>query len=573
MTGREQRQLRALVRLFAYRFFDTDIVSVRGDLNALLSQVAALLSALSFVMALIVTPKYAGLYAHLTTQQLRMAAWADEEFLLSTSMAVVGMFTLLLWDALFPDQRDCLILGSLPVSTRTVFAGKLAALAAAMGLATLSVNCVTALVGPFLSVPDGGGFVRVTWSWMAWWLVILLAAAFVFLLLVSVQGVALHLLPHGMFLRWSNLIQLAAFFGVLSLYFLTPSLANSQALAARENAVWFAVAPSYWFFGLFEVLVGSKNAACGDLARRALAGVGGTAIVAVASYALAYQRQMRRAVEQSGIVPARRGLVSWAAVAKVLARRPPERAILAFIARTLARSRQHRLLLAVYGGMGLAYVFSQTAYVMYHFRAGAYGAAEGRRQTELGIPLIMLLFLIMGLRVSFSIPIELRANWLFRLVDRSALEVYLTATRKALLVFTLAPVVAIAAPAYLAVWPWPMALGHAAFLAALGLLMIELTLYRFVKVPFTCAYLPGKANLKIRFGVYWGLLIIVSELVTGCEQTALQSCAGYTALMGITLLAWLIARHGRGARTGIAVLRFEEQPEPVVAGLGLAGPE
>lgn len=46
-------------------------------------------------------PKYADLYHNLTAEQLRAAAWADQEFLISTSMAIVGVFTLLPWDALF----------------------------------------------------------------------------------------------------------------------------------------------------------------------------------------------------------------------------------------------------------------------------------------------------------------------------------------------------------------------------------------------------------------------------------------------------------------------------------------
>ena len=58
-TG-ERRQFRALVRLFAYRFFDTDIISVRGDLSSLLSQFAALLAALSLVLVMVTGPKYAG---------------------------------------------------------------------------------------------------------------------------------------------------------------------------------------------------------------------------------------------------------------------------------------------------------------------------------------------------------------------------------------------------------------------------------------------------------------------------------------------------------------------------------
>jgi len=434
------------------------------------------------------------------------------------------------------------------------------------------VNSFTGLVCPFLIVPGTSGALGAARDFGAFWLVILLASGFVFLLLLGVQGVALHLLPHDLYLRWSSLMQSAAFFAVLTLYFLTPPLADPHALATPENRLWYALVPSYWFFGLFQMLTGSTNAALGTLARRALAGVALVALFAAGAYALAYARQMRRTVEQSGIAPSRRAVTPWSAIARVLARRAPERAILVFIGRTLARSRQHRLLLAVYAGLGLAYVFSQVAYVLYHSRATDFGALESRAQTALGIPLILLFFLVVGLRVSFSIPMELRANWLFRLTDPFSRGAYLNATRKTLLLLALAPAVAIAAPIYLAVWPWPRALGHAVFLSAFGLLIIELALTGFAKVPFTCSYLPGKANLKIMFGVYWGLLIIVSEIVTDVEQRALRNRANYAWLVGITLLAWLVAAYrGRGARARIPALSFEEQPEPAVVGLGLAG--
>lgn len=335
--GREQRQFRALVRLFAYRFFDTDILSVRGDLSALLSQFAALLAALSLVLALATAPKYAGLYQLLTPAQLHAAAWADQEYLISTSMAIIGVFTLLLWDALFPDRRDCMILGAMPVRIPAVFGAKLAALGAAVALAVVAVNSFTGLVCPFLIVPGASGVLAAAQDFGAFWLVILLASAFVFLLLLGVQGVALHLLPHRLYLRWSSLIQTAAFFALLALYFLTPPLATPHALAAPENRLWYSLVPSYWFFGLFQVLTGSTSAALGALAWRAFAAIVLVALIAASTYLLAYARQMRRAVEQFGIAPAQGVVTPWAAIARLLARRAPERAILRFIGRTLAQ--------------------------------------------------------------------------------------------------------------------------------------------------------------------------------------------------------------------------------------------
>ena len=106
MDGREKRQFRALARLFAYRFLDTDIIQARGDISSLFSQLAALLAAFSFVVCAGVV------YAYVGHKPPATARWAHEEFLISTTMAVIGVFTLLLWDQLFPDRRDSLILGS-----------------------------------------------------------------------------------------------------------------------------------------------------------------------------------------------------------------------------------------------------------------------------------------------------------------------------------------------------------------------------------------------------------------------------------------------------------------------------
>ncbi len=571
LAAGEKRQFHALVRLFAYRFFDTDILSLRGDFSVLLAQFAALLAALSFVLTLITAPKYAGLYSHLSAEQLHAARWVDQEFLISTCMAIIGVFTLLLWDALFPDRRDCLILGAMPVRSRMLFTAKLAALGAALGLAVVAINCFTGLLCPFLIVQDATAASAIL-GFAAYWCVMLLASLFVFLLLLGIQGLSIHLLPHSLFLRWSSFIQTGAFFAVLTLYFLTPPLANPQALASPENRIWYAALPSYWFMGLFQLMTGSAHPVFDALARRAASGLAIVALVSAVAYAAAYARQMRRTVEQSGIAPPGRRAGSLAAlVGRALCRTPVERAIFAFISRTVARSRQHRLILAIYAGMGLAYVFSQAAYVLYHYRADAYGSLEDRQQTELGIPLILLFFLIVGLRVSFSIPVEVRANWLFRLTDPFASGAYLSATRKALVAFALAPVLLFSAPAYLAVWHWPRALGHLAFLAALGFLVIELALTGFAKVPFTCSYLPGKANLKIMFGVYWLLLLGVRETVTSIEESALESPGNYAKLMILTVAAWsFAARRARGARARIPALTFDEQPEPAIAGLGLS---
>jgi hypothetical protein len=461
----------------------------------------------------------------------------------------------------------------MPVRMRTLFAAKVVAVVAALACAVFAVNSFTGAVYPFLISP-GSSFTGFARCFGAWWAVVLLSSAFLFFLLLGVQGIAIHLLPHGLFLRWSSIIQCALFFALLSLYFLMPPLATPQALAAPANQWWYRIIPSYWFLGLFQVMKGSANPAFEPLARRALSGVAAVTLFAAVTYVLAYARQMRRTVEQSGITPARRNTaMPWAGtLARLFCRRPVEQAIFAFMARTIARSRQHRLMLALYAGLGLAYVFSDAAYVLYHSRPNSRYARMAWEQTEIGIPLILIFFLIVGLRVSFSIPMELRANWLFRLTDPFAFGAYLGAARKVLLAFVLGPVVAISALGYSLLWPWWRALGHAGFLAGFGLLLIEVALTRFDKVPFTCAYVPGKANLKVKFGIYWGLLLTISGFVTQIERAALESRSGYAKLMFFTLLAWFWAyRRARGARATISAVSFDEPADTEVLVLGLAG--
>ena len=562
IPGREKRQFRALARLFAYRFLDTEIIQARGDVSSLFSQLAALLAALSFVVCAGVV------YAYVGHKPPATARWAHEEFLISTTMAVIGVFTLLLWDQLFPDRRDSLILGAMPIRRRTILCAKVAAIGTALSLAVLSVNSFTGFVFPLFILSAGQDSIGIARCFATYWIVIALASAFAFFTLLGVQGIAIHALPHARFQRSSGLIQCAAFFAVLTLYFLTPPLATPAVFADPGNSLWYAVLPSYWFLGLFQVLNGSSDALFVELARRAVTSGAVVTVFAGACFHLSYARQMRRAVEQDGIVPRRVGTFRRLAdrVTRLVSPLSGEHALLAFIGRTLARSRQHRSLIAIYAGLGLAYVFSGIAAVIYN--PHSFKAVE-RSRAATGIPLLMLFFLIVGIRVSFSIPTEVRANWLFRMTDPFGSGAYLSAARKALLLFAVAPVLAISAAIYSAVWPWWKALAHLGFIAAVGLLLVELALRKWNKVPFACTYLPGKANLKVMFGVYWALLWFLSQVVILIENEALKTPAGYAVLMAITLAGWLrVAYLASAARADFSGLRFEEEPEPVVTSLG-----
>jgi hypothetical protein len=68
----ERRQFRTLYRDFLSRMVDIEVLSTRGDIQKLLAQFAALLAALSFVLALLMIWRYVG--STLPAAKLRIAA-------------------------------------------------------------------------------------------------------------------------------------------------------------------------------------------------------------------------------------------------------------------------------------------------------------------------------------------------------------------------------------------------------------------------------------------------------------------------------------------------------------------
>lgn len=79
----ERRQFRILYRDFLFRMVDLELLSARGEIQNLLGQIAALLAAFSFVLALLLVPGYTS--SSLPRQRLLTAAWGHEEFLIATS--------------------------------------------------------------------------------------------------------------------------------------------------------------------------------------------------------------------------------------------------------------------------------------------------------------------------------------------------------------------------------------------------------------------------------------------------------------------------------------------------------
>ncbi|HEY2040518.1 MAG TPA: hypothetical protein VGG95_12680, partial [Edaphobacter sp.] len=477
------------------------------------------------------------------------------------TMTVSGLVMVLGWDSAFPDRTDVLVLTPLPVRLRTLFLAKTAALFAAPTLAMVAFNLPSGIVWPIIfSLGKSGGVLGMPRTLLAYWATAILAGAFLVFTILAVQGIAATLLPRQIFLRLSALLQAAVLCLLLVVYFLEPSLSSPAALVSAANQRALHWLPSYWFLGLFHQLAGSMHPALAPLARRAWIGLGISMLAASIALLLSYFRMLPRIVEQPEIVPISRPIVRWPRMGSSLSN-----AILFFSARTLLRSRQHRMILSFYLGVGLVIVFG---FIHFLF-ADSMSAPAGISAAYLLASVVVMSLMVLAMRVVASIPIAFRAHWIFHVTRVQPTWRYHSAVRLAWCAMGIAPMLLVLA-AGLFFYSRQQTLLHLAAMFLFGWFLVEVCLFGFQKIPFTCSYLPGKGNLHFVFWFTLALIVWVLKEAAVAEQRLLAH-RSHALLLLLSLAAATQAMYlvNRSRQRSLPELIFDEKEPPTLISLKL----
>ena len=118
------------------------------------------------------------------------------------------------------------------------------------------------------------------------------------------------------------------------------------------------------------------------------------------------------------------------------------------------------------------------------------------------------------MRVAIAIPIEPKANWLFRLYESPDRAAAMDGVRAAMIAVGVVPGGAHRTRDRRNVVGGVAGLVHAGICTLMGLLLVEILMIRLAKLPFTCTYFPGSS----RFGTLWPLYI--SGFITYCYTVA-----------------------------------------------------
>jgi hypothetical protein len=537
--------MRTLIRHFFERFLDKESLSPQGEPEANFTQ------ALGFLAV-------PGAFIVILFQPLTFRAWdlvMVRCFFISLSMIVMGFLVVFEWDALFPERRDYQILTPLPVGLWTLFLAKAMAFGLFLSVFLVDVNFFSALMWP--GIDSGKGLFGAMGAHLA---IVILSGLFAALSMAAVQGVLITLLPATAFRRVSIWLQTLLMGALVMLLFLSPRIAFLLAALVKSQSPWVYAFPGYWFAGLYEQLRPAvKNASLlqlGDVAAWALASAAG---VFVLTYLPGYRRHARKILEAPQPNPAGPSRVKMAVIRWIdrkILRAPVQIAVFHFINQTITRSMKHRLFLATYAGCGGALAVAT-------FGSGSTGL--------LRLPLTLSFILVSALRAAFNFPSELRANWSFQVSENQHVRDCLAATRKWIVICAIVPLSLLQAPMEFAACPWTVALFHLAFGMALSVLLMEVMFLGFHKVPFTCAYFPGKINLVALSVVYVFGFTMYSRTMADLEEWMTNQPLAMTAFFASLGLTYIVLARWQGGQLNTeTLLAYEDDGDPTVRTLELS---
>ncbi len=350
-------------------------------------------------------------------------------------------------------------------------------------------------------------------------------------------------LPYAVFRRIS--LYLRAFIIACGVALLSTSFAVPSMIEQPDSVARFL--PPVWFLGLCQLLRGRASPSLAILGRAALIGSVLIIVTAFVTYALSYRRCFTRIPETSDIGPANSGTrMSW--IFRILDRTiltsAFQRAGYRFVINTLLRSEHHGLVLGGFFGLGIvtASQFLFAAFSGKNVEAGSLPSAE-----VLAVPLILSYCIILGVRFVFDIPTEIRANWVFRLSLDKAGHECVPLARKVILTFVFPWMFAIAFPLYGFLWGWRAGLLQTGVVTLWSVLLAEILLLRFRKVPFTCSYPPFRDS---------AVVLVLAYVLGFFAFVILTSNLELWALQDPVLIVWLIVI---ALVAGYVLFRFQQQ--------------
>jgi hypothetical protein len=186
------------------------------------------------------------------------------------------------------------------------------------------------------------------------------------------------------------------------------------------------------------------------------------------------------------------------------------------------------------------------------------------------MPLVLMLAGATGLRAALLLPQDSRANWIFRMNDDDARRpAQLDAVERLFLRAAIVPAIVCALPLQWAV------LGADALIGVIltwlwGVLLVELMIRSWRRIPFTCSYIPGKRNIAETVLIVLAVFAFYLGIGSGLIRFSRVHPSQFLIACGILLTIVAAVRRHRLRSWGGAPLMFDDDPPEFAQPLSLS---
>jgi hypothetical protein len=176
------------------------------------------------------------------------------------------------------------------------------------------------------------------------------------------------------------------------------------------------------------------------------------------------------------------------------------------------------------------------------------------------MPFVLLLAGVTGLRAALMLPQDPRANWIFRLrEDDEHRAEQLDAVERLFMRLVIWPVVVCSLPLQWAVLGADVI--TALPIASLaGVLLVELVIHAWRRIPFTCGYIPGKRNVAQTFLIALLWYLFFTSIGAALTSASRFHPSRFLIVTGLLLMAVALLRRYRLRDWGRAPLMFDDDP-------------
>jgi hypothetical protein len=528
------RMLRILVNHFFRRFFDSDSIQLEGETLTLVTRAIAMVAAPGLITAFFLQNQY--------PQRSMWGRMEDQYFFILFSFVVMGAIAVFQWEMLFPDRLDFLVLTPLPIKPWQLLTAKVTALICFFSLFLFGANIFGAFMLPAVSKGD---LYRQVY---AHFLAVTLAGAFAAAFFLALTGILLCVMNGALFRLLSPLVQLLSITAIILSFLFYGRIGSDLQQFLSTPLGWARWVPPLWFLGVYQSVLHLTNAPpfAQQMAQYSFRATALAFLVVLITYPTAWVRMRRLAIEGLSSGMSRQ---SWwlRRLLQFVGRRPAALAILTFICQTLSRNNRYQVYLAMYGGVGLS--LATFCAVDVSSSGSALLPQISNKGLHAALPLL-LFWLISGLRIAFTLPLNLSAGWIFRLTgvsvracaDAARRWVFLCACTVLVCVFCLLTVSGMG---------YRQLFVQAIVGFSLCMLLTDCFFLGQPAVPFNKARMPGRTNLPLLLTLYLGAFPLFVSGVISLEINLEKHLARLLLLVSLTLGL------NRLART------IEDQPEEI----------